>query len=190
MHDSNDLITLFEHCFGQKYHTQLLGGADEPLYEPATDKQPALIHFRADYFSSALHEIAHWCIAGSERRKQTDYGYWYVEDGRDEQQQRAFYQAEVKPQALEWYFSVACNYDFSVSVDNLEGLSAGWLDWEQQAREIDNFKQDCVAQIEQWIVAPDSMPARGKVFAAELLKKYRHGQAIQNKDFKTKAVIG
>lgn len=77
------------------------------------------IFFNRDYFASALHEIAHWCIAGEQRRAQVDYGYWYAPDGRDTQQQRAFEQVEVKPQALEWAFSLACNASFSVSNDNL-----------------------------------------------------------------------
>jgi elongation factor P hydroxylase len=77
------------------------------------------IFFTRDYFASALHEVAHWCIAGEERRAKVDYDYWYAPDGRNAQQQACFEQAELKPQALEWAFSLACNKPFKVSNDNL-----------------------------------------------------------------------
>lgn len=77
------------------------------------------IFFNRDYFASALHEVAHWCIAGAARRLQVDYGYWYAPDGRDPQQQLAFESVEVKPQAIEWAFSLACNKPFRISNDNL-----------------------------------------------------------------------
>jgi elongation factor P hydroxylase len=50
-----------------------------------------------------------------------DFGYWYCPDGRSAPQQRAFEQVEVKPQALEWIFSVASGRRFRVSADNLAG---------------------------------------------------------------------
>lgn len=78
------------------------------------------IFFTRDYFASALHEVAHWCIAGAERRSKVDYGYWYAPDGRNAQQQALFEQAELKPQAIEWAFSLACNKPFKVSTDNLD----------------------------------------------------------------------
>ncbi|MCK9505033.1 MAG: elongation factor P hydroxylase [Porticoccaceae bacterium] len=103
-----------------------MGGVDEPLYQPATDQQGShYIFYREDYFSSALHEVAHWCIAGDARRQLVDFGYWYNPDGRTLNQQRAFEQVEVKPQALEWLFSVAAGIKFRVSADNLGASEAG-----------------------------------------------------------------
>lgn len=87
--------------------------------------------FTHDYFASALHEVAHWCIAGESRRAQPDYGYWYAPDGRSETQQRAFEQVEVYPQALEWIFAEACACQFRISVDNLTldaGISPAFVD--------------------------------------------------------------
>ena len=78
--------------------------------------------FAHGFFASALHEIAHWCIAGENRRLLEDYGYWYCPDGRNEQQQTEFEQVEIKPQALEWAFSVAAAKGFRVSTDNLNGV--------------------------------------------------------------------
>lgn len=122
-HDCRDLIRLFDDLFAECYHVQLRGGADEPLYAPAVGQRPAVIHFRADYFASALHEIAHWCTAGAHRRRLLDYGYWYAPDGRDAVAQAAFEQAEVVPQALEWLFAEASGHPFSASLDNLDGGS-------------------------------------------------------------------
>lgn len=116
------LVAIFAQVFGENYRTELVGGAEEPLYlPPAGSDGRAYIYFTRDYFSSALHEVAHWCVAGEQRRNQVDYGYWYAPDGRSESQQKAFEKAEVAPQALEWVFSVACGVRFRISVDNLEG---------------------------------------------------------------------
>lgn len=125
MHNVFDLIQLFERCFYREFHTCLEGGAEEPLYLPCWEKSPARVIFTRDYFASALHEVAHWCVAGDYRRTQQDYGYWYAPDGRSSAQQVEFEKVEVKPQALEWIFSVACGIRFRVSADNLaSGLGA------------------------------------------------------------------
>lgn len=96
-------------------------GKDEPYYQPATATRLAEIVFAHGFFASALHEIAHWCIAGEHRRTQFDYGYWYEPDGRTAQQQQEFEHVERKPQALEWLFSLCAGVPFQVSVDNLGG---------------------------------------------------------------------
>ncbi|WP_305800643.1 elongation factor P hydroxylase [Photobacterium sp. GJ3] len=121
-HDYHDLIQLFNRTFLPTYQTELVLGGDEPIYRPADAAHPHhRVIFARGYFASALHEIAHWCIAGAERRLLEDYGYWYLPDGRDEQQQAAFEQVEVKPQAVEWLLSASCGFRFQVSCDNLSG---------------------------------------------------------------------
>jgi elongation factor P hydroxylase len=113
---------LFQRCFYRQYNTRLCGGGEEPVYLPAhSETTHHRLIYRADYVASALHETAHWCIAGRERRRQVDFGYWYAPDGRDRQQQRAFERAEVKPQALEWIFAEALGLGFRLSTDNLSG---------------------------------------------------------------------
>jgi len=116
-----ELITLFERCFAAPYHTILSGGAEEPLYHPST--RPGDYHqviFRADYFASALHETAHWCLAGAVRRQQLDYGYWYEGGSRSPAAQQRFQQVEARPQGLEWILSTAAGFPFRVSNDNLD----------------------------------------------------------------------
>jgi elongation factor P hydroxylase len=127
-HKSSDLEQCFNACFKTSYATVLKGGAKEPLYLPRdsskaesiTDKREQhIVYYRSDYFSSALHEIAHWCLAGEARRQILDYGYWYLPDGRNAEQQTMFEQVEVKPQALECAFTRMCGLSFRVSIDNL-----------------------------------------------------------------------
>ena len=115
---SGDLEYLFRATFFDSYHTVLVGGASEPVYLPG---RPHQICYTRDYFRSALHEIAHWCVAGAARRQQEDYGYWYAPDGRSADQQAEFSRVEVYPQALEALFCAACGHDFRVSLDNLNG---------------------------------------------------------------------
>ncbi len=117
------LISIFNQTFDD---TILVAGGEEPLYLPKTKKlNHCQLIFRSHYFSSALHEISHWCIAGSERRKLVDFGYWYHPDGRTKEQQKKFEVVEIKPQALEWIFSDAFGHHFNFSYDNLDnGISS------------------------------------------------------------------
>ncbi|WP_447555926.1 elongation factor P hydroxylase [Vreelandella sp. EE22] len=117
-----DITALFDGLFAHTYHTRLIKGGDEPLYLPwnAQTSYHQVI-FARGFYASALHEISHWCIAGARRREQEDYGYWYLPDGRNNEQQQAFEQAEIAPQALESLFTQACGRAFHVSVDNLGG---------------------------------------------------------------------
>lgn len=119
--DAAAITRLFNERFGQRLQTRLCGNAPEPLYQPADENcAHHRLHFRADYAASALHEIAHWCIAGPARRQLLDYGYWYQPDGRDNQYQRQFEAVEARPQALEWLFSQAAGLPFRLSIDNLD----------------------------------------------------------------------
>lgn len=101
------------------------GGFDEPFYRAAREGTPAEIRFNRDYLNSCLHEIAHWCIAGRERRARDDYGYWYRPDGRNGSEQVEFFRVEAGPQALEWSFALACGEPFRMSLDNLGGEVKG-----------------------------------------------------------------
>lgn len=122
MHHYQDLITIFNQCFFEKYNTRLVKGTDEPLYLPADENRPHHeLYFAHGFFASALHECSHWLIAGEKRRQLVDFGYWYVPDGRTAEQQELFQSVEVKPQAMEWILSKAAGSHFRVSIDNLNG---------------------------------------------------------------------
>ncbi|GGC73962.1 elongation factor P hydroxylase [Marinobacter halophilus] len=124
-HNPDDLIMLFNDLFRESFRTILVRGNSEPEYLPVSEPDGvAKIVFAHGFYASALHEIAHWCIAGEQRRTLHDYGYWYCPDGRSLEQQHAFEQVEVKPQAIEWLFSLAAGSRFHISVDNLAGSGA------------------------------------------------------------------
>jgi elongation factor P hydroxylase len=117
------IMTVFNARFGASNDpTVLLPGSGDPEYRPGkgTDK-PNRIYFAHGFAASALHEVAHWSIAGAARRLLVDYGYWYVPDGRSIEQQKEFFEFEAKPQALEWLFSLASDLPFFISCDNLNG---------------------------------------------------------------------
>ena len=127
---ANELSEIFNLCFKDEENTLLCTGASEPYYVPAntaaqfscgTPIEPApyaRVFSRSDHAASVLHEVAHWCIAGQERRLMLDYGYWYEPDGRDQGKQAEFERVEVKPQALERIMSCAAGMPFRLSVDN------------------------------------------------------------------------
>jgi elongation factor P hydroxylase len=166
------LIACFNQCFADQ-HTRLVWGGDEPEYLPAQGSQPAQIQFAHGYFASALHEISHWCIAGPARRQQADLGYWYAPDGRTREQQALFEQVEIKPQALEWLFTVACGRPFRVSLDNLNG-DAG----DGQA-----FKDAVHARVMALLSDQAPVPADAQRLLAYLLANIRPTQPVQWSEF-------
>ena len=134
-HRAADLIHLFNTTFLASHNTVLVGGAEEPIYLPADGEyRHHRIIFTRDYFASALHEVAHWCIAGAERRQRVDYGYWYEPDGRGADQQAEFERVEARPQAIEKAFSLACSAPFRVSLDNLDGAVIDSRGFEERVR--------------------------------------------------------
>lgn len=162
IHNSQDLILLFNELFEHKEKTILLGNGEEPLYLPSDEKFPLnRIIFTRDYFASALHEIAHWCIAGEERRKCVDYGYWYYPEGRNIEQQVLFEQVEVKPQALEYLFSQSAGSSFRVSLDN---LMLG------QALDHGSFEKKVLARAQQYL--HEGLPQRAAIFNHRLRQFY------------------
>lgn len=122
-HNYQDLIKIFESTFFNRFNTKLICGGDEPIYLPA-DKDHAShrIIFAHGFYASALHEIAHWLVAGEKRRLLEDFGYWYEPDGRSAEQQAEFEKVEIVPQAIEWAVAVSCGFKFDVSADNLSGI--------------------------------------------------------------------
>jgi elongation factor P hydroxylase len=159
------IIKLFDRLFLGAENTRLIGGADEPLYTPSLiAEKPHQLFFRENFVSSALHEIAHWCIAGKQRRLQQDFGYWYQPDGRTVDEQAKFESMEVKPQALEWIFSNACGQKFTPSADNLNACEG------DKADDTD-FKQALVKQARQWCKS-QQLPPRAKIFIEALTEEF------------------
>ena len=160
-HRAQDLVTIFDELFADDENTRLVAGQGEPLYLPAgTDCDHHRVVYAHGYFASALHEVAHWCIAGRERRLQVDYGYWYQPDGRTEQQQAEFERVEVKPQALEWVLSACAGYRFHLSADNTNaGAVAG-----------ESFRQAVADQAQ--LYCRQGLPVRAARLAKALQQRY------------------
>lgn len=172
MHYSLDLIRLFKHCFETSHQTQLKAGGAEPIYQPATASDPwHRLYFAHGFFSSALHECAHWLIAGHKRRQQLDFGYWYEPDGRNNHQQQLFLQVEIKPQAMEWILAKAAAFPFRVSIDNLEGEPADLYEFKNAVH------QAVLNYCEQ------GLPPRAKVFREALCQFYGTSMRFVPQDF-------
>lgn len=155
------VVTIFNQTFAQSESTLLAFGGSEPVYYPAgCEENPGpfnKICFAHGFVNSALHEIAHWCIAGEARRRLVDYGYWYQADGRSNYQQQLFTRVEVKPQALEWHFARACRVKFYLSTDNLNSNP------QESGDEIyGEFKQAVCAQARHY--QQHGLPARATLF--------------------------
>ncbi|MEN6671139.1 elongation factor P hydroxylase [Psychrobacter sp. B38] len=153
------LILVFNTLFADQ-KVVLARGLGEPEYFPACNNQPARIEFAHGFFASALHEISHWCVAGKTRRTLSDFGYWYAPDGRSAAQQQAFERVEIKPQALECLFTLACDRPFQVSQDNLFATfdTSG-----------STFANDVYLQAEEYIAKPHTLPHDAKVLLCTFL---------------------
>lgn len=160
-HQLTDIIHIFNQCFEKEYNTRLVKGGDEPIYLPADEEYPYhRIYFARGFYSSALHEIAHWLVASKERRKLEDFGYWYEPDGRSEERQRDFEKVEVKPQAIEWILSVAAGFRYFASADNLNGNPG----------DTQPFKQAVYEQVQ--VYAQKGLPKRAEKLRKALCEFY------------------
>lgn len=177
-HRYQDIIQIFNQCFADSFRTQVVKGEGDPIYLPAEhDGGFHQVVFAHGFFASALHEIAHWCIAGPQRRLRQDYGYWYSPDGRDTAQQHAFEQVEIKPQALEWMFSVAAGFPFYISCDNLDG---GYEP--DRAR----FQQRVHQQVIDYLT--HTIPERAGIFLHALQQFYGRS-ALKGSDFNYSSAV-
>lgn len=172
------IVEVFNSLFADSDNTRLIAGGEEPIYLPADRETPYhRILFREDFVASALHEVAHWCVAGEARRLQRDFGYWYAPDGRDAAQQRAFERVEVKPQALEWIFSRSCGLRFRPSVDNLAGC---WTDPTPFAEAITQRVR---------VVLETGLAARPALFANALCLRWGTGQLPDIDAFRCELIL-
>jgi hypothetical protein len=153
------LIQLFNTLFINQ-QVILVRSEGEPEYFPAQNNKPARIEFAHGFFASALHEISHWCVAGDARRQLSDFGYWYAPDGRSAAQQQAFERVEIKPQALECLFTLACGRNFQVSQDNL------FADFDTSSS---TFAIDVYQQVQSYIAKPHTLPRDAKTLLTALL---------------------
>jgi elongation factor P hydroxylase len=156
------VMRAFHESFAEE-GVRVAGGFNEPFYLAARDGAPAEIRFNRDFLNSCLHEIAHWCIAGKDRRARDDYGYWYRPDGRNGAEQVEFFRAEAGPQALEWSFALACGEPFRMSLDNLGGEVGGQAEAD--------FAAALEARMEGFL--KDGFPPRAARFQRALMAQFQ-----------------
>ena len=164
------VMHIFNQLFAESENTLLVSGEKEPFYKASIKQSGAKIHSREDYLSSALHEIAHWTIAGEKRRQLDDFGYWYEEEGRTLEQQLQFEHVEIKPQAIEWLLSLACNQSFYFSADNLK----------QELEASTHFKMAVYQQALDFLEY--GLPHRAKILFEEMKKTFRDGDVLSMKE--------
>lgn len=155
------LIEIFDGLFKDSLNTVLVRGEGEPIYLPAdAEHSHHRVIFAHGFFASALHEIAHWCVAGPERRLLEDFGYWYKPDGRTAEEQAEFERVEVSPQAYEWILTISAGRKFHFSADNLsQGLGAS-----------ESFKESVAARARHVLVY--GMNGRLSALSEALRKEY------------------
>lgn len=176
--DAAAVIVEFDRLFALTENTRLVAGGEEPVYLPAdAGCSWHRIVFREDFVASALHEVAHWCVAGPVRRQQVDFGYWYSPDGRSIEQQRRFEAVEAKPQALEWIFTAACRMRFRPSVDNLGG----------EPTDPAPFMQAIAAAAQHWFQV--GLPGRAQRFRTALATRWGEGVRPCREDFTLEALV-
>lgn len=171
-HKYEDLIRLFDQTFSESENTRLIRGEEEPVYLPVSTRcHYHQVVFAHGYFSSALHEIAHWCVAGPDRRMLEDFGYWYKPDGRTADEQALFEKVEVVPQAFEWILSMAAGFTFRISADNLSG----------QARDNTGFIAKVHKEVQRRLVV--GLPERLGSFVAVLQDYYQQENVLCSSRF-------
>lgn len=171
-HQAQTLIALFNATFSETQHTHLVCCEKEPVYRPADNQTPYhRIIFAHGFFASALHEIAHWCVAGAKRRLVEDFGYWYEPDGRSAERQAEFEQVEVKPQALEWIFSQAADFTFHFSADNLS----------LNNQPSSHFKKAVQDQVKTYLT--EGLPQDAQIWTTCLIQHYRPNRPLSLNEF-------
>src|SRR4051794_37333932 len=153
----------FDRTFLASHRTFMVGGGAEPLYQPGDAYTPARIRFTRDFPASALHEAAHWCLAGAQRRTRRDYGYWYEPGPRDARTRAAFFAAECNVQAVEASFAEVCGVRFVVSAD----------DFAAPHDALEAFERSVAHRIGE--LHARGLPPRAAAFRAALLREFVDG---------------
>ncbi len=110
--------------------------------------------------ASALHETAHWCIAGKARRAIKDFGYRYQAD-RDPTEQQDFCRFESRPQALESIFHDAIGSElFTPSLDGIE--------YQNNIVLLEEFSEQIQQKKQSYLI--NGLPKRAKKFVDALKK--------------------
>ncbi len=155
-------IQLFNTEFKDTEATIIAESPDEPIYLPVDESNSFnRILYTKDSYTSVLHEISHWCIAGSERRKKIDYGYWYKPGSQTPKEAELYKKFESKTHGIEWIFCIAAGVPFHIIPNN---VAAGF--------EISqDLKEGVYAATLNYL--NHGLPANAERFKQRLLKHYQ-----------------
>ena len=157
----SQICECFNKVFQNRYRVRLQGGGLEPDYLPGGADDLGVIVAREDYASSALHEAAHWCVASRQRRVLPDYGYSYAPPPRSAAGQAAFFAAEQRVQAVEWYLARRAGMEFCASAD----------DPDLPLPELQAFQAKLWPQVQAWeSTSSVSLPPRALTFGQALAR--------------------
>jgi len=166
-----DICGCFNRAFRGEFLVHMVGGAQEPSYRPAPDRQinkweernlhggagvlegthlvEAQIFCREDFAQSALHEAAHWLIATPGQRRLEDYGHLYIPPPRKPGAQARFYAAELPVQALECWLSRHAGLRFQASADDPDCVLSALANFQQTVEQLATWYDTAVGGL--WV---------------------------------------
>ena len=163
------IAACFNATFSSAWQVRIQGGAQEPLYRPAGSAcTQSRLYYREDFAASALHEIAHWCIASVARLAREDFGYVYIPPPRTSAAQDQFLALELRTQALERVFAGAAGVPFRPSYDHFPADEMSRQRAVQQAVEFSAALTAHEATTHAWMRTPSGARAAQFLAALEL----------------------
>ena len=153
---SHSEVAAVFNCTFSDHSVVMRGGYREPMYIPGMDV--AEIRYTLDHTASALHEAAHWCIAGRRRRRNTDYGYFYEPPPRSGMHRVRFEDVDIEAQSVEVLLAEAAGSQFQPSADDvdvplflLEAFSSRILERARERRQVGLPKRADKFRVALWL---------------------------------------
>ena len=153
---SHSEVAAVFNCTFSDHSVVMHGGYREPMYIPGMDV--AEIRYTLGHTASALHEAAHWCIAGRRRRRNTDYGYFYEPPPRSGMHRVRFEDVEIEAQSVEVLLAEAAGSQFQPSADDvdvplflLEAFSSRILERARERRQVGLPKRADKFRVALWL---------------------------------------
>jgi len=163
--DQSAVCACFNRLFANDHQVVLRGGGAEPDYTPPDSGRLGVITAREDFASSALHEAAHWCVAGDARRRLADYGYVYTPPPRGPSGQARFFASELRTQATELFLARRAGVRFFASADDPDFCLAQLAEFSHQVHRL----------ADSWEVAGEHQPPPRAVHLAQALAEFATG---------------
>ena len=153
---SHSEVAAVFNCTFSDHSVVMHGEYREPMYIPGMDV--AELRYTLDHTALALHEAAHWCIAGRRRRRNTDYGYFYEPPPRSGMHRVRFEDVDIEAQSVEVLLAEAAGSQFQPSSDDvdvplflLEAFSSRILERARERRQVGLPKRADKFRVALWL---------------------------------------